>query len=81
MCWKSANEVNKPKKPVGPKIITTIFLAADNVAAAKNNVGIIFGPPGFFVNSNGSRVKFKVKSFCVKSEENLLTPFSLNFDT
>ena len=48
MCWKSANEVNKPKKPVGPKIITTIFLAADNVAAAKNNVGIIFGLSGFF---------------------------------
>ena len=43
MRCKSANEVNKPKKPVGPKIITTIFLAADNIAAAKNNVGIIFG--------------------------------------
>ena len=54
MCWKSANEVNKPKKPVGPKNITTIFLAAYNVAAAKNNVGIIFGLPDFFVNSNGS---------------------------
>ena len=45
---------NNPKKPVGPKIITSIFLTADNVAAAKNNVGIIFGLPGFFVNSNGS---------------------------
>ena len=39
---------NNPKKPVGPKIITSIFLTADNVAAAKNNVGIIFGLPGFF---------------------------------
>ena len=42
------------KKPGGPKIIPTIFLTADNVAAAKKIVGIIFGPPGFFVNSNGS---------------------------
>ena len=45
---------NNPKKPVGPKIITTIFLAADSVAAGKNNVGIIFGLSGFFVNSNRS---------------------------
>ena len=53
MCWKSANEVNKPKKPLGPKIITTKFLAADNVAAAKNNVGIILDFQAFFVNSSG----------------------------
>ena len=39
---------NNPKKPVGLKIIT-IFLAADSVAAAKNNVGIIFGLSGFFL--------------------------------
>ena len=45
---------NLQMKPVGPKIITTIFLAADSVAAGKNNVGIIFGPSGFFVNSNRS---------------------------
>ena len=38
---------NNPKKPVGPKIITSIFLTADNVAAAKNIVVIIFGHPGF----------------------------------
>ena len=36
MSWKSANEVNKPKKPVGPKIITTIFLTAS--ARAENNL-------------------------------------------
>ena len=39
---------NNPKKPVGLKIITTIFLAADNVAAAKNNIVIIFELTGFF---------------------------------
>ena len=35
------------KKPGGPKIIPTIFLAAATLSAVKNIVVIIFGHPGF----------------------------------
>ena len=36
------------KKPEGPKIIPTIFLAAATLSAVKNIDVIIFGPTGFF---------------------------------
>ena len=36
------------KKPGGPKIIPTIFLAAATLSAVKNIDVIIFGPTGFF---------------------------------
>ena len=80
------------KKPGGPKIIPTIFLAAATLSAVKNIVVIIFGHPGFiglfdFVcRFPTHHVEFQVKSArtcartTTKTNENRRQNFSFLLD-